>query len=372
MAFLRTFPNGKVLRFKFSLFLIWKKKEVREIVFINRENTMVNGINIKKSMIDWAIERSGKDRGVFLKKFPKLDSWGEEIKPTLKQIRDFSKKANIPFGYLFLEEPPVEKLPVPDYRTVGNELIDRSPSPELLETICLMQRRQDWLRSYRIENGSEPLDFVASFSKSDKIGEAEIARNIRKKLNLDYGWSEKCKSWSEALKLLNDRIEDIGIVLIFNGIVENNTRRKLLVEEFRGFVLSDKYAPLVFVNNSDAKSAQMFTVAHELAHLWLSADGGIFNNLNNLDNLDEMQSGGKEIERKCNKIAAEFLVPASEFLNQWNKYKEKFDDIAEHFKVSPIVCAIRASNLNLISKEHFNNFYENYTERQKKDKKSKN
>ena len=178
-------------------------------------------------------------------------------------------------------------------------------------------------------------------------------------MKLDYGWSERCKSWNEALNLLNDRIEDIGIVLIFNGVVENNTHKKLFVEEFRGFVLSDKYAPLVFVNNSDAKSAQMFTVAHELAHLWVSAYGGIFN-------LDGMQPSGAKIEKKWNEIAAEFLVPKSEFLNQWDKYKEKFDDIAKHFKVSPIVCAIRALNLELISEEHFDNFYENYIERLKK------
>jgi Zn-dependent peptidase ImmA (M78 family) len=325
---------------------------------------MGNRIDIKKSIIDWAVERSGKGRDFFLREFPKLDSWGEEIKPTLKQIQDFSRKANIPFGYLFLEEPFAEKLPMTDYRTAGNEPVG-NPSPELLETIYLMQRRQDWLRSYQIENGGEPLDFVASFSKSDKIDEIEIAKNIRETLKLGCGWSRECKDWNEALKLLNDKIEDVGIVLIFNGIVGNNTSRKLLVKEFRGFVLSDKYAPLIFVNNSDAKAAQMFTVAHELAHLWLSADGGIFN-------LGKMQSGVKEIEVKCNKIAAEFLVPKSEFLKQWDEYRENFDDIAKHFKVSPIVCAIRALNLKLITKKCFDDFYKRYAEElERRNKKNK-
>jgi hypothetical protein len=56
---------------------------------------------------------------------------------------------------------------------------NKQSSPELIETICLMQRRQDWLRSYQIENGSQPLDFAASFSKSNDV---EIAKNKRCKM----------------------------------------------------------------------------------------------------------------------------------------------------------------------------------------------
>ncbi|MDR0820286.1 MAG: ImmA/IrrE family metallo-endopeptidase [Endomicrobium sp.] len=318
-----------------------------------------NRINIKHSMIRWAIERSGKEQGFFTKSFPKLSLWGKNVKPTLKQLQDFSKKATIPFGYLFLEEPLVETLPVPDYRTVDDKYIMSSPSPELIETICLMQRRQDWLRSYRIENGSQSLDFAASFSKSNDV---EIAKNIRKTLGLDCSWSENCRNWSVALDELNRKIEDVGIMLIFDGIVKNNTKRKLLVEEFRGFVLYDEYAPLIFVNNSDAKSAQMFTIAHELAHLWLNA-GGIFN-------LDRMQPGKGEIEIRCSNIAAEFLAPESEFHKLWKEKRYKFDSIAQSFKVSTIVCARRALDLGLISKEKFFSYYENSTKRLKDIKKS--
>ncbi|GHT07840.1 hypothetical protein AGMMS49532_01470 [Endomicrobiia bacterium] len=192
-----------------------------------REHLIDNGINIKNSMIKWAIDRSGKDQGFFTKSFPKLSLWEKDVKPTLKQLQDFSKKATIPFGYLFLKKPFIEKLPVPDWRTVDDKPIIRSPSPELIETVCFMQRKQDWLRSYRIENGSKPLDFAASFSKSSDV---EIAKNIRKTLGLDYSWSENCGKWREALDKLNNKIEDVGIMLIFDGIVANNTKRELLVE----------------------------------------------------------------------------------------------------------------------------------------------
>ena len=311
-----------------------------------QENIMIdNRINIKHSMIKWAIERSRENQDFFTKSFPKLSLWGRGVKPTLKQLQDFSKKATIPFGYLFLEKSFVEKLPVPDCRTIDDKYIVGSPSP----TICLMQRRQDWLRSYRIENGSKPLDFAASFSKSNDV---EIAKNIRKTLGLDYSWSENCGNWSEALDKLNSKIEDVGIMLIFDGTVKNNTKRKLLVEEFRGFVLYDEYAPLIFVNNSDAKSAQMFTIAHELAHLWLSA-GGIFN-------LDKMQPGKGEIEIRCSNIAAEFLAPEFEFRKLWKEKQGKFASISESFKVSSIVCARRVLDLDLISKEQFFNYYKYY------------
>jgi Zn-dependent peptidase ImmA (M78 family) len=74
----------------------------------------------------------------------------------------------------------------------------------------------------------------------------------------------------------------------------NNNTRKLDPEEFRGFVLSDRYAPLIFVNGADFKSAQMFTLAHELAHLWLGRDG-VFD-------LQDLQPGNSDVERFCTQL----------------------------------------------------------------------
>ncbi|HEY5705795.1 MAG TPA: ImmA/IrrE family metallo-endopeptidase [Terrimicrobiaceae bacterium] len=79
------------------------------------------------------------------------------------------------------------------------------------------------------------------------------------------------------------------MLVVINGVVGNNNRRKLDPVEFRGFVLCDRYAPLIFVNGSDFKAAQMFTLAHEIAHLWLGRD--------DVFNLPDLQSGDSEIER---------------------------------------------------------------------------
>ncbi len=73
----------------------------------------------------------------------------------------------------------------------------------------------------------------------------------------------------ETLAFLRDKVQEIGIMFEKNGVVKNNTHRPLNVNEFRGFVLVDDFAPLIFVNNADCKAAQMFTIAHELAHLWI-------------------------------------------------------------------------------------------------------
>ena len=154
-------------------------------------------------------------------------------------------------------------------------------------------------------------------------------------------------------RMLLQRVEDIGVLVNVNGVVGNNTHRKLNVTEFRGFVLVDEFAPLIFVNVADAKAAQMFTLAHELAHIWYGASA-IFD----LQNLHPADGG---IERLCNVVAAEFLVPREEIVNFWHQVRDvadKFQLLARHFKVSEIVAARRALDLALVTKAEFFEYYE--------------
>ena len=231
-------------------------------------------IVLKPQVLKWARERAGLRADELATKIsvkPKrVDVWEDSGEITIVQAEKLAHHTHTPLGFLFLSEPPEDQLPIPDFRTIGDQR-PRRPSPDLIETLYAMQRRQDWMRDEVIDKGIEPLKFVASYNRET---DPEIVANaIRNTLDLDRDWAEHLSSWDEALRDFRKRIEDAGILLFLNGIVGNNTHRKLDLEEFRGFVLVDEYAPLIFVNNNDYKAPKMFTLAHELAHLFVGESG---------------------------------------------------------------------------------------------------
>ncbi|GIV56944.1 MAG: DNA-binding protein [Candidatus Kapaibacterium sp.] len=301
-------------------------------------------------VLAWAVKRAGAH---LQRKFPRLDRWlsGAE-KPTLRQLEAFARAASVPFGYLFLSEPPEERLPMPHFRTVEG-MPAESPSPDLLETVYIMQRRQAWMREYLIEQGHEALPFVGSVNVDSDP--QEVSLQMRKVLGLNVEWAANLRRWTDALRFLQERAEAAGILVVTSSVVGNNTRRKLSVEEFRGFVLVDEYAPLVFINGADGKAAQMFTLAHELAHVWLGESAAF--------DLRNLQPATDKLEEACNRIAAEFLVPEDSLRTFWTEARrqsDSFQAIARRFKVSEIVAARRALDLQLITREDFFAFYEAY------------
>ena len=309
-------------------------------------------------MLRWACDRSGVHADTLARRFPQLPDWLSGARqPTLKQLEGFAKATRVPFGYLFLPEPPEERLPIPDFRTVGDTI--GHPSPDLLDTIYAMQTRQAWLREDRIECEAEPLDFVGSAQPADDPG--AVGREMRRIVGVSDGWAAEVRTWEEAVGELRRAIERLGVMAVVNGVVGNNTHRKLDVKEFRGFALCDAYAPLIFVNGADAKSAQMFTLAHELAHIWVGAEG------EGLSGFPDISPGGTEVERFCDQAAAEFLVPAREIQVCWREVsdaRQPFQTLARLFKVSPIVVGRRAMDLRLVHREAFFAFYGEYTSRE--------
>ena len=313
----------------------------------------MNKVAVKPAVVRWARERSGKDMSDLAKRFPKLPQWeGGEAQPTFKQLERFAKATLTPFGALFLEEPPDDKLPVADFRTLKGQQPAR-PSAALMTTVQQMQRRQEWMREYLIEAGEEPLAFVGAVTLASS--RVDTANNIRRTLGVDNGWASTHSTWSSALVGLRQAVEEIGVLGVVNGIVENNTRQKLDPEEFRGFVLCDDYAPLIFINGADFTSAQMFTLAHELAHLWLGTDG-VFN-------LVDLQPYDNDVERFCNEVAAEVLIPGDELDGCWPSVAESaepFQALARHFKVSPLVAARRVLDRKLMARDDFYEFLGRY------------
>jgi Zn-dependent peptidase ImmA (M78 family) len=310
-------------------------------------------VAVKPELLRWARERSGQEESALTERFPKLPQWESgQVQPTFKQLEDFAKATLTPFGAFFLPEPPQESLPVPDFRTMRGQR-PRRPSAALLETIYQMQRRQEWMRDYLIEEGAEPLPFIGTVTlASSPLAAAE---NIRRTLGMTDGWAELHSTWSNALLGLRRAVEDTGVLVVINGVFGNNTHQALDPDEFRGFVLCDRLAPLIFINGADFKSAQMFTLAHELAHLWLGKDG-VFN-------LPDLQPSQDEIEKFCNHVAAEVLIPQRELEVCWREAKSSDDPygtLARRFKVSEIVAARRLLDHGLISREKFYTFLNAY------------
>jgi len=316
----------------------------------------VTRVPVAAEMLRWACERSGRDMADLAARVPQLPAWVQgERQPTLKQLEKLATATRTPFGYLFLAAPPEERLPVPDFRTVWGVSRAR-PSADLLDTLYCMQRRQDWLRENLIESDLEPLSFVGGARLTD--APASVGREMRRALGLDGGWAAEVSTWQDAVRELRRAIEQVGVMAVINGVVGNNTSRKLSVEEFRGFALTDPYAPLIFVNGADAKSAQMFTLAHELAHIWLGTEG--------VSGFESLFPGGSDVEDWCNAAAAELLVPSVEVASRWHDVKRgprPFETLARAFKVSPVVAARRALDLRLVDRDAFRDFYREYSRR---------
>jgi len=303
-------------------------------------------VDVEPQLLRWARERARLSVGELARRFPGLEAWeAKTLQPTFKQLEHFARTTHTPIGYFFLAEPPVEAMPIPDLRTLADQPV-ASPSPNLLDTIYLCQQRQDWYRDFARSQNESPLGFVGSAALTDSI--VEVASSIRRALNFQVEDRRQARTWSDALRLFIERIDSLGILVTVNGVVGNNTHRKLDPAEFRGFALSDDLAPLLFVNGADTKAAQMFTLAHELAHLWLGESA--------LSDPDRVRNSQQDAERWCNGVAAEVLVPLETFREVFRPDADLNDELqrlARHFKVSSLVVLRRVRDIGRLTAPAF-------------------
>lgn len=314
---------------------------------------MAETIEVNPEIIQWALHRSGRTAGGLVQKFPKIHVWESNLaRLTLTELEKLAAATLTPLGFFFLPKPPVEKLPIPDFRTVKDMPL-HGMSPDLIETVNLMVLRQDWYREYLRDDGVPALDFVGSVDL--KTPHKQVADAIKTKLGLAHNWAASKYTWTDTLSYLRDSIEAIGVLVVTNGVVGNNNNRRLDTEEFRGFVLCDSLAPLIFVNGSDAKSAQVFTLFHEIAHLWLGKSA-IFDG-------KQLEEPSDAVEKFCNRVAAEATVPAADIEALWPRHRQDdplFAQLSRHFKVSPIVIGRRLLELDFITRKAFLDFYREY------------
>jgi len=293
-------------------------------------------------VLRWAAQRARLHDVDLATRFRKWPLWlSGEAQPTLKQLEDFARLSHTAIGYFFLPEPPALTLPVPDFRTLHDEML-AEPSSDLLDTLYLCQQRQDWYRDHARMHGLPALPFVGSASVQE--APEAVAQRLRELLGLSAEARRQLPTWTDALRQLIAKAEDAGVMVMVSSVVGSNSHRKLDVGEFRGFALADSLAPLVFLNGADSKAAQMFTLAHELAHLWLGATG-----------VSDVQAGQvpeQHTERWCNQVAAELLMPLDELRAAHQRNAPIADEIqrlAREFKVSTLVALRRLFDAGYIS-----------------------
>ncbi len=305
-------------------------------------------VDVKADLLQWACERSGDGEAALRKKFANLDLWiSGDVRPTLRQLEDFAKAARVSIGYLFLPEPPVEKLPLQDLRTVGDKGV-RKPSPDLLDMVHLCQQRQEWYRDYAQRNDLEPVEFIGSATLESDT--KDVAAEMCQIFDFSVSARKDCSNPNELMRLFVERIEESGVLVMISGVVKNSTNRPLKTEEFRGFALADRNAPVIFINGADYKPAQMFTLAHECGHLWLGKSAVSDVGLND--------SSTKGTESWCNSVAAELLVPLDDLKSIVSGNPiEQIERYRHTFKVSKPVILRRLLDAKLISLADFDREY---------------
>lgn len=310
--------------------------------------------NINPCILNWARERAQLSLAVLANKLniteDKLEAWENgEKPPTFKQAQNFASKTHIPFGFLFLHTPPDEELPLPDLRTVGGEQPLR-PSAELIDIVQIILQRQQWYLEYLQEQGLDDAPRIKRFNT--RTPAVTVVNDMRKTLGIPA--HPERGSWEEYFRLLIHKIEDAGILVMRQGDMGHFTR-PLSVAEFRGFAIYDPIAPVIFINQADAPSARLFTLIHELAHIWIGQSGIS----------DAKPTTQRQEEILCNAIAAEFLVPENEFEQHWREledWRENAAILEAHFHVSKWVIARRAQSLGKITIQQYQQYVDDLRE----------
>ncbi len=307
-------------------------------------------VNIKPEIINWALSQTQKEK-LGDKLMSNIAQWLNGTKtPTFNQIEDFSRKANIPLGYFFLQTPPVEQIELLACRTVDSvHLVN--PSRNLIDTIHEMENVQDWMKDYRQELGFSELSLVGCMKNRREV--QPIVNRIRRDLELDITWYEKCRDSREAFSFIRRQLEICGVIVMMNGVVGKNTHRVLDINEFRAFAMMDEWAPLIFINAADSNGARLFSLLHEAAHIWLGEDDLYNDRHNRID-------GVSDVEVICNAVAGELIVPKSVFSCKWDDAAISADiyaviaELAEYFRCGESVVARKALECQKITQDVYN------------------
>lgn len=310
---------------------------------------MSNRIEVDQRVLKWAIDESQIPYDNICSRFNKMDKWlrGEES-PTFVQLKELSNYLKVPFGYMFLKEPPNVDSIKKEFRTIDNKVNYRL-SKDLMDVLFDMEFKKNWMSEYRKMQGWDPIEFNGNIELNSLP--KEVAKYLYNILELENDWYVSVKDAKEAFNYLRNRMERIGIIIMMSGIVGQNTHRTLDIKEFRAFALIDKYAPLIFINRQDSDTGMIFSLVHEFIHIILDSDDII---------IDEEIMKPTSIEKTINSYVAEFLMPSHKIETVWKGYKDsikEINDISKIFKVSPSALTIKLYEMNLVDRNIVNTIF---------------
>ncbi|KAA9042006.1 ImmA/IrrE family metallo-endopeptidase [Ginsengibacter hankyongi] len=271
----------------------------------------------------------------------KLEDWEEGIShPTIKQAESLAKAYRRPFAIFFLPEIPRDFQTLQDFRRQTAKKLGTAS----IFIIREIQQKQNWISELYSENEESPLSFVGKYSI--KSSAQNVAKDILATLEIDplhYFTENPIREWIT-------KAEAKGIFISRTSFI--HTRLKLDSEELQGFAISDKFAPFIFINSEDWNAPQLFTLVHELAHIWIAASG-ISNDIEpELKHKDKLHP----IELFCNEVAANALLPTEIMENfdhsVFNSSKDIFS-ISKKLGVSSFTFLYRAFSLDLISLDKY-------------------
>lgn len=300
-------------------------------------------IKVSEEIYLWAIKESQKEIEEIKNKFNKIEDWiSQSDSPTFRQLENLANFLKVPLGYLFFDKPPKANIIESEFRTIGNKVPQISKN--LKDTLYSMGRKKDWLSEYRRKNGWKKL-ISENYNNLDNRDIITISQLAKEYIGLNEYWYKEFSDTRLAFNYFRRMLENKGIIVMQNGIVGANTRRNLDVKEFRGFLLYDDFAPLIFINSKDSLNGKIFTLIHEYIHFLFQEDD-IF--------IDEYLKNETNNEEIINKITAEFLIPTSHIDGVLDDFKDKIEQIEEfskRFHVSKLAVAIKLKDMGKIEQD---------------------
>lgn len=287
-----------------------------------------------------------------------------ERAPTRNQLAKFAAVYRRPLITFYMKEPPKRGERGEDFRRMPGAVSKRENA--LLDTLLRdVRARQEMVRGLlEDDDDAGEVRFVGSARIED--GVLSLVSSIAKALDFNHTSKAARKGDADDLfKALRARAEVIGIFVLLIGDLGSH-HSALSSDVFRGFAIADKVAPFIVINDQDSRAARSFTLIHELAHIWLGQSG-----VSGTPEPGAPKTVHEKIERFCNDIAGEFLLPSESLgtrpealdANDKRIAHDVVSGIAEQWSVSEPMVAYRLNRIGWISHDMYEALVADYAAR---------